>query len=413
MPILLPKDLNIDLPEMIKVRQNYVNDLIEDVEGKVKEQIAQDKISSLIKPGQKVCVAVGSRCIDRINVIVKTVIDELKARGAEPFIVTAMGSHGGGTPEGCLQIAADFGITEETMGVPIKADMDVVHLGNLASNDLPIYWDKNAYEADMTVLINRVKPHTEFCGDIESGICKIAAIGLGRHVGCSSLHEANTANFDKILPETAQLIFDKANVGFAIALVENAFDKVKVLEGLTKDEILTREPELLKISRESMPSIGVDDIDVLVMEEIGKDISGFGMDTNIVGRIPAKANAPGIPKIGKLIVLRLSELSHGNACGIGLADLTTKEVYDNIDFVSTYANSIACGGSIGAWTEFIPLVMTDEKEAIIVAIKQLGIQDPLKTRIVKIKNTLKLTEIEVSDNLREYIESKPERFTIL
>lgn len=412
MPILLPEDRNVKVPEMIKVRQNFKDDRIDDVAARIKEIIAEDKFSSMIHPGQRVAVAVGSRMIDRIQIIVKQVVDELKARGAEPFIVTAMGSHGGGTPEGCRRILEDFGITEESVGAPIRAEMDVVRLGAIEGG-IDVYMDKNAYEADMTILINRIKPHTEFTGRYESGICKLSTIGLGRHVGCTSLHKGGTLNFDKIIPQAAKLVFDKGNVGFAIGIIENAYDKVKLLEGMTKDEIFDREPELLKIAKASMPSIGIPEIDILVIGEIGKDISGFGMDPNIVGLIGPKAEEPSVPKIGKVIVLRLSEKSHGNACGIGLADLTTKEVYDNIDFESTYANSFACDGSFGYWTEYIPIVMTDEKEAIAGAIKMLRITEPEKCRIVKIKNTLNLLEMEISDNLKDVVAKDTERFTIL
>ena len=205
MPILLPEDSNVKLPEMIKVRQNFEDDRIEDVAARVSEILKEDKISSLIYPGQKVAVAVGSRMIDRIQIIVKQLIDELKDRGAEPFIVTAMGSHGGGKPEGCKQILADFGITEESVGVPIKADTDVVKLG-ATEGGIDVYTDKNAYEADMTILVNRIKPHTEFNGRYESGICKLATIGLGRHTGCTSLHEGGTENFTYIIPEAAGIV---------------------------------------------------------------------------------------------------------------------------------------------------------------------------------------------------------------
>lgn len=412
MPILLPEDRNVKLSKMLKVKQNFKDDRIEDVEASVSEIFAQEKISSLIHPGQKIAVAVGSRMIDRIQNIVKQIVTELKARGAEPFIVTAMGSHGGGTPEGCKRILEDFGITEESVGAPIKADMDVVKVGT-TEGGIDVYMDKNAYEADMTILVNRIKPHTEFTGRYESGICKLSTIGLGRHVGCTSLHKGGTLNFDTIIPQAAKVIFDSANIGFAVGIIENAFDKVKHIEGMTKDEVFDREPELLKIAKASMPSIGIPEIDVLVIGEIGKDISGFGMDPNIVGLIGPKAEEPGVPKIGKVIVLRLSEKSHGNACGIGLADLTTKEVYDNIDFESTYANSFACDGSFGYWTEYIPIVMTDEQEAIAGAVKMLRITEPEKCRIVKIKNTLNLLEMEVSENLREVLEQNPERFTII
>lgn len=412
MPILLPEDMNVKLPRMLKVRQKFESAQIDDVAARVSEIMHEEKISSMVCPGQKVAVAVGSRMIDRISIVVKQVIDELKALGAEPFIVTAMGSHGGGTPEGCIRILEDFGITEESVGVPIKADMDVVLLGQI-DGGIDVYTDKNAYEADMTVLINRIKPHTEFTGTVESGICKLSTIGLGRHKGCTSLHKGNTLNFNTIIPQAAHMVFEKSNIGFAIGILENSFDKIKMIEGMTADEVFEREPELLKIAKASMPSIGIPEIDVLVIEEIGKDISGFGMDPNIVGLIGPKADEPTVPKIGKTIVVRLSEKSHGNACGIGLADLTTREVYDNIDFESTYANSFACDGSFGYWTEYIPIVMNDEREAIAGAMKMLKIKDTENAKIVRIKNTLKLSEIEVSESLKEYVESKPERFEII
>ena len=412
MPILLPEDMNIKLPRMLNVRQKFDSAQIDDAAARITEIMHEEKIASLVYPGQKVAVAVGSRMIDRIGIVVKQVILELKALGAEPFIVTAMGSHGGGTPEGCRQILEDFGITEETVGVPIKADMDVVLLGQI-SGGIDVYTDKNSYEADMTVLINRIKPHTEFTGSVESGICKLSTIGLGRHKGCTSLHKGNTLNFNTIIPEAAHMVFDKSNIGFAIGILENSFDKIRMFEGMTAEEVFEREPELLKIAKASMPSIGIPEIDILVIEEIGKDISGFGMDPNIVGLIGPKADEPTVPRIGKTIVVRLSEKSHGNACGIGLADLTTREVYDNIDFESTYANSFACDGSFGYWTEYIPIVMNDEREAIAGAMKMLKIKDTENARIVRIKNTLKLSEIQVSESLKEYVESKPDRFEII
>ena len=412
MPVLLPQDRNVKLPKMLQVRQNFVDDSIDDVASQVSAVMAQEKFSALVHPGQKIAVAVGSRMIDRIQIIVKQLVEELKKLGAEPFIVTAMGSHGGGTAEGCRQILADFEITEESVGAPIKSDMDVVKLGT-TEGGIDVYMDKNAYEADMTILVNRIKPHTEFTGRYESGICKLSTIGLGRHVGCTSLHKGGTLNFSTIIPQAAKVVFDKGNIGFAIGIVENAYDRVKLIEGMTRDEVFDREPELLKIAKASMPSIGIPEIDILVIEEIGKDISGFGMDPNIVGLIGPKAEEPSVPKIGKVIVLRLSEKSHGNACGIGLADLTTREVYDKIDFESTYANSFACDGSFGYWTEYIPIVMSDEQEAIAGAVKMLRMTEPETCRIVKIKNTLNLREMEVSETLKAYLEADPDRFTVI
>lgn len=410
MPILLPEDRNIRFPKMMKIRQKFDTYKVENVKQSVTDILKRKEIESLIYPGQKIAVAVGSRKIDRIAEVVAQLISELIKRGAEPFIVPAMGSHGGGRAEGCLQILKDFGITEESMGVPIRAEMDVIKLG-VTKGGIEVYTDKNSYEADMTILVNRIKPHTEFSGDYESGLCKLSTIGLGRHVGCTKLHDGGTKSFSVIIPEAAQVVFREGNIGFAVGIVENAYDRIKLIEGMTKDEILLREPELLKTAKGSMPSIGIKDIDVLIVEELGKDISGIGMDPNIIGRFGPKANDPMVPKIGKIIVLRLSRQTHGNACGIGLADLTTREVYDSIDFESTYANCIACGCDYE--TEYIPLVMSDEQEALAAAIKMLKLQDPEKCRVVKIKNTLSLSEMEVSANLLAEITAQPMRFEII
>lgn len=410
MPILLPKDRNVKLPEMLKIRQKFDGKMIEDVAETVAELMHSDKIRKMIYPGQKIAVAVGSRKIDRIDTVVISLIEILKDIGAEPFIVTAMGSHGGGTEEGCLKILKDMGITSEICGVDVKADTDVVLLGKTRGG-IDVYTDKNSYEADMTILVNRIKPHTEFNGRYESGICKLATIGLGRHTGCTSLHEGGTENFTYIIPEAAGIVFEKSNVGFALGIIENAYDKICHIELMTKDEIMDREPSLLDIAKENMPSIGIPETDILVVEELGKDISGIGMDPNVIGRFGPKATAPGIPVIGKIIVLRLSENTHGNACGIGIADLTTKQVYENIDFESTYANCIACGCDYE--TEYIPLVMTDEAEAIAAAVKMLKIKEPETCRIVKIKNTLELDTMEVSETLRGYIEENSDRFEII
>lgn len=410
MPILLPEDRNIEFPKMVKIRQKFDTYKIENIKQSVTKILRQREIEALIYPGQKIAIAVGSRKIDRIDQVIAGLTAGLMERGAAPFIVPAMGSHGGGRAEGCLQILKDFGITEETMGVPIMADMDVIKLGTTRGG-IDVYTDKDAYETDMTILVNRIKPHTEFSGNYESGLCKLSTIGLGRHVGCTKLHDGGTENFSEIIPQAAEIVFRESNIGFAIGIVENAYDEIKLMEGMTKDEIFSREPELLKTAKESMPSIGIRDIDVLIVEEIGKDISGIGMDPNIIGRFGPKANDPMIPHIGKIIVLRLSQQTHGNACGIGIADLTTKEVYDSINFESTYANCIACGCDYE--TEYIPLVMNDEQEALAAAIKMLKLPDPKKCRVVRIKNTLSLSEMEISDNLLDEIADRPDRFEII
>ena len=409
MPILLPEDRNIMLPEMISVKRIFDRTEIRNVQQYMDDILDDAKFTSLIKPGISVAVAVGSRMIDRIDIVVCTLVKRLNDLGAKPFIVTAMGSHGGGTPQGCKSILAEYGITEEKAGCPIKADMDVVSLG-FTEEGVEVCTDKNSYEADLTILVNRIKPHTEFNGAIESGLCKLATIGLGRHAGCTRLHNGGTINFDRIIPHAADMVFRRSNIGFGIGIVENAYGRICMMEGLAVDEIMTREPQLLEIAKGLMPSIGIPEMDILIVEELGKDISGIGMDPNVIGRFGPKALADYVPAIGKLIVLGISEKSNGNACGIGMADLTTMKALKSIDFESTYANSIACGCDYE--TEFIPLVMTDEREAIAAAIKMEKIEIPENAKIVRIKNTLQLEEIQVSRALIDYVKNHPDDFII-
>lgn len=410
MPILLPKDANIKLPKMHKVQQIFEETTIHDIRAHIRHSMERREIDELLTPGKRVAIAVGSRKIDNIFLVVSQVIDLLKEKGCEPFIVPAMGSHGKGTSEGNREVLASFGITEEALGVKIKSDMDVV-LVCKTENGIPVYMDKDAYEADMTILINRVKPHTDFNAPIESGLCKMAVIGLGKHIGCSVVHEKGFENFHRIIPEMAEILFRKTNIAMGIAIVENAYKKIQIMETLRTEEILRREPELLEIAKRSVARIKVPKMDILIVEELGKDISGGGMDTNVVGRYGPKANADTVPDIGKIIVLGLSDKTYGNVSGIGCADITTKKVLENIDFEATYANTLAVGD--GYSTAYIPLVMDNEEEAIKVAIKMLKITDSAKCKIVKIKNTANLEEIQVSDEIMEYVSLRPKDFRII
>lgn len=414
MPVLLEKDRNIKLPAMRKVRQQFETKKIDDIKQRLWQELDKEEIANTVLPGDSVALAVGSRGISNIADMVIELVKWVRKQGAEPFIVPAMGSHGGGRAEGCVDILAEYGITEETVGAPIKADEDVVELGTLdsragsAAKGIKVYMDKDAFEADKTILINRIKPHTEFNGEVESGLCKLSTIGLGRHTGCTSLHDGGTINFGEIIPAAASMVFDKGGVAFGIAIVENAYDETMIIEAIPTDKIIEREKQLLITARESMPSIGITPIDILIVEEIGKDISGIGMDPNIIGRFGPKAELPYIPEIGEIIALRISKGSHGNACGIGIADFTTRKLLSQMDFEATYANTIACGCDYE--TEYIPLVMADEEEAIAAAVKTLKIKNPEKTRIVRIRNTADLEEIEVSEPIWPEIAANPGRF---
>jgi hypothetical protein len=382
---------------MIRIRQKFDGAYLNYIEKIVRQELEQEKIRTLVNPGQSVAVAVGSRGIDNLSRIVKETINFLKEHGAAPFIVPAMGSHGGATAEGQLEILRGYGVTEETMGVPIKSSMDVTLIGHTPKG-IPVYMDKNALAADTVVVINRVKPHTAAKGLIESGLCKMLAIGLGKHIGCSRLHEEGWSGFSQVISSAAEVFLKKANIGFGIALVENAFDQTAIIKAVVKDEFLTQDRELLAKSKAMMPRLLVPHIDVLVIEQIGKDISGAGMDPNIVGRSAVIGKVPNYngPTIKRVVVLDLSEGTHGNASGIGNADFITKKVFDQIDFAATYANMIAAGSPESAR---IPIALETEREAIIAAVKCSGIEGEAGPHIVRIKDTLHLEEIWVSENM--------------
>ena len=397
MPVLTEDVLQMKLPKMVKVRQNFSGTHIDYVEKAIRLELEQDKIRMLIKPGQSIAVAVGSRGINNIAGIVKETVQFLKKCGTKPFIIPAMGSHGGGTAQGQAEVLSNFGITEQTMGVPVISSMDVVLLGHVL-DDIPVYIDKHALSADMIVLVNRIKPHTAFRGKIESGLCKMMAIGLGKHEGCSRLHKEGWPDFSNIVVSVASLIMKKANIGFGLAVVENAFEQTAMIKAVIKDEIIEVESELLATAKALMPALQIPDFDVLVIEQIGKDISGAGMDPNITGRSVSIGKVVGYsgPKIKRMVVLDLSEATHGNASGVGNADFITRKVFEKIDFTSTYANVIAAGSpEVGR----IPIIMDTDREAILAAIACCGKTDAAGVKIVRIKDTLNIGEIWISENM--------------
>jgi Uncharacterized conserved protein len=399
MPVLTDGTLKMQLPRMIRVRQKFADISIQDIEKAVRKELEQEKIRTLIKPGQSIAVAVGSRGINNLNKIVKTTINYFKELGAVPFIVPAMGSHGGATAEGQKEILRGYGVTEEDMGVPIKSSMEVTLIGNTPKG-IPVYMDTNARAADMVVPINRVKPHTSIKGPIESGLCKMCAIGLGKHIGCSRLHEEGRPDFSNVLTSVAEVFLAKANIGFGLAVVENAFDKTARIKAVGKTEWIEEERKLLVEAKAMMPRLFVPDVDVLVIEQFGKDISGAGMDSNVIGRSITGRLTESVgytgPQVKRIVVLDFSEGAHGNGSGIGLADFITKKVFDKFDFIATYANAIASDGPEGAR---IPIAMETEREAILAAVKCCGKMSESGPRIVRIKDTLHLSEILISENM--------------
>lgn len=402
MPILLEEDYNMKLPNMHKVRQSFKKDKIDDIEKTMNEEFEKESILSTIKPGQKVAVAVGSRGIRNLKKIVKLTIDKIKSLGAEPFIISAMGSHGGGSEEGQREVLYGYGITEEYMEVPVITKTDVIKIGK-TKNGNDIYFDKIAWQADVVVPINRIKLHTDFVADIQSGICKMLVIGLGNHIGCSSMHEEDFDKFGKIIKEASTIIMEKVNVGFGVAILENAYDETERVELIPSNELISREIELVKLSKENMPLLMIPEIDVLIVEEVGKNISGAGYDPNILGKSYILNDfVLDVPKINRMILLDVSEESHGNAIGLGIFDVITNKLFQKLDYESIYANGIAtkCIDDCK-----IPLIAQDEKEALIVAIKVLRDADKDNLKIVRIKNTLELEYIYVSDALIDHVKT--------
>ena len=327
----------VRLPRMVRVRQTFSRSHIDDVAAHLRKELAREDYANLVRGG-RIAVAVGSRGIPNNALIVRTLCDQLKEWGARPFVVPAMGSHGGGTVEGNLEILAGYGITEEAVGVPICASMEVVQIGELDDGAAtPIYCDRLAAEADGIVVYNKVKPHTDFKGPHESGLLKMMAIGLAKHKGCSSLHQRGFDTFAETIPQAAQLFLDRLPVVFGVGVVQNAYDQIAELRVYPREKIVEGDAELLRIARERFPRFKFDDVDVLVIDRIGKDVSGEGADPNVTGRgfMPYFKDDF---HARRLFVRGLTELSHHNACGLGLADITTRRCLDQVDWESTWVN---------------------------------------------------------------------------
>lgn len=390
------------LPKMYRVRQAQVNPYLEDPESAIEEQMAP--YLPRIKPGSRIAVAAGSRGIFNYARMIKKVAETVRRAGAHPFIIPAMGSHGGATAEGQLEVLKSYGITEQAMGVPILSSMETVILG-YTEDGAPVHFDKNASAMDGIILVNRVKPHTDFHGDIESGVIKQMVIGLGKQKGASTVHRRGTWGLANVIPRAARIILDKMPILMGLAILENAQDRTARIEALLPENAEAREKELLAEAKSLMPSLPVDDIDVLVLSEMGKNVSGTGIDPNIVGRYLIRDVADdATPHIYRIVCLDLTEESHNNALGMGIADLITRRMFEKIDLEPTYTNTITSGFLERA---FIPIIAESDREAIETA---LGCCNRLVTkenaRVVFAKNTLDLHELLVSEALLDALQGK-------
>lgn len=348
---------------------------------------------------KRIAITAGSRGIDQIARILSILVVILREYGAHPYIIPAMGSHGGATAEGQISLLAELGITESSLGAPILSSMETVVLGHL-SNGLPVHFDRLASQADGIILVNRIKPHTDYAGDIESGLAKMAVIGLGKLDGANAVHRYGWQGLRDLVPEAARLVISKAPILFGLAILENAYHETAQVTGVNVNEIAgTQEKELLKQAYRLLPRFPFAEIDVLVVDEIGKNISGVGMDPKVIGRVKVHGVPDLAPcSIRTIAVLGLTSQTHGNATGVGLADVTTRRLLEQYDFETTYLNCIT-SGITGIQRAAIPVVAPTEKAAIETALRVSGCPDPLQARIVHVKNTLALGEMEVSLNL--------------
>jgi hypothetical protein len=329
------------------------------------------------------------------------VVDWIHRQGGQAFLVPAMGSHGGATDQGQRDVLLGYGLDEQTVGAPIESSMQTVELPR-GRSPVPVYFDRNAARADGTILINRVKPHTSFHGPHESGLMKMLAIGLGKQDQARAIHDRGVTGLRDDMPAVANAVLAGANVLLGLAVVENALDETMHIEAVPAAQIPQRDAALLEMARANMPSLPADKLDLLIIDEMGKDISGLGMDPNIIGRLRIRGQAePLSPDISLIYVRGLTPRTHGNAIGIGLADITRREVLEQIDFAATYANL--------ATTTFLqrgmlPLLADDDAHAMSLVLDGLGRPDPARLRICRIRNTLQLESLRVSPALLEELQ---------
>jgi hypothetical protein len=396
MALIIEGGLNLPMPRMVPVRQKFSDAEIKNIPAEIKAQFQREERVKKIKKGSRIAVAVGSRGINSIDKTVHSLVQELKRLGAQPFIVPAMGSHGGATAEGQRKVLAGYGITEEAMGVPIRSSMEVEEVGKL-DNGVPVYLDKEALSSDGIVVVNRVKPHTAFKADYESGLIKMLAIGLGKHKGATAFHSCGMDMFGELLPQLGKVVLAKAPILFGLAIIENGYDHPARFEIVWNGDIVQREKALLVEAKALMPRIIPDQLDLLIVHELGKEISGSGMDPNITGRSSSPFfRKPDALKVQRIAVLNLTAATKGNATGLGMADITTKKVLDAIDLDYTYINAITSGVMAAAR---IPINVPTDYEAIQVALKTCFRVNHPESRIVWIQNTLALEKIAASETL--------------
>ena len=387
---------------MARVRQLFDDTRIDDIPKAIEAQFNKPEIAKTIKKDASIAITAGSRGIANIPVIIREVARNVKRLGGKPFVIPAMGSHGGATAAGQKEMLEGLGVTEEFVGAPIRSTMETVQIGVNADNK-PVLIDAYAAASDGIIVVGRVKPHTAFRGDYESGLYKMMAIGLGKQKGAEVCHAEGFGRMAHNVVAFGNTILKNAPILFGLAILENAFDDTAIIEAVAREAIPTREPELLDKARALMPAIGIQDIDILVVDKIGKNFSGDGMDPNITATY-CTPYASGGPVVQRYVVLDLSEETHGNAMGAGMAGIGTKRMVDKIDFDAAYPNALTCTVLIGAK---IPVIMKNDKTAIQAAIFTCVDIDKDNPRIVRIANTSHIETIIVSEALADEVAANP------
>lgn len=386
---------HMQFPKMVRVEQVFENNPVKDVAGDLRDRLAAIDLSRKISRGQSVAITAGSRGVTDMTLVLKTLVQELHALGARPFIIPAMGSHGGATDEGQESILRDYHITEETTGAPVRSSMEVETLGTTI-HGIPVFVDKNAFNADHIIVVNRVKPHTDFEGEIESGLTKMLAIGLGKRHGAETYHNAILEyGYYETFTTVANVVLEKAPVTLGIGIVENQLDQTEEIGVAWNQDIPALDRRLLAKAKTVFPKLPFEQIDLLIVDEMGKDISGTGMDQNIIARTVIKVGTvPATPKIRRIFVRDITPASHGTATGLANADFATTKLINKIDRHATYTNCLcSCEPAMAA----IPPYFDTDREAIEIALKTIGLTRPENARVVHIKNTLHLETLSISE----------------
>jgi len=395
----------MDFPKMIKIRQKINDECVKDIKKYFKKKIAYSSLVSTIKNGDSVAITAGSRGITDIVPIITILVEELKKLNAKPFIIPAMGSHGGATAEGQSLVLSEYGITQKTIGAPIYSSMEVVKLGETKSG-IPVYIDKIAKNANHIIVVNRIKSHTEFFGKIESGLIKMLVVGLGKHKGALTMHSyAVKFGYEKTLTDIEKVILENAPISLGIGIIENGYRKTYSIECIEPDDFIDKEKLLLGIAKKITPKLPFEKIDVLIVDEAGKDISGTGMDTKVIGRIRnIYEKELTKPRITRIVLRGLTKKTNGNAIGVGLADFITKSLADEIDMKATFVNTVT---AVTPEKGRLPLICDSDKEAIENAFATAGPIGSKKIRMVRIKNTSELSEMYISEGLLDEVNKQP------